>query len=101
MIESHTDKLNRPSVVNWMCTLGNEDCRQRTNSMLRTWTFRISPNIQSSIFCGGMRMGGNAEWLFLFDKYLSKEVEDLQKSRLLTGLGCVLDRSLLMRYAGF
>lgn len=85
---------NRINVISWLCLYGDGDCQQKMTDILSAQG-TVEPDLQSSVYCGGMRNGTLNNWEYLFQKYLSNSTEDLEKSRIVTALGCSLNVEIL------
>ena len=58
---------------------------------------RISPNLKSVVYCTAIRVGGQSEWEFAWQRYLASNVGS-EKDLLLAALGCTRETWLLSRY---
>lgn len=58
------------------------------------------PDIQTPVYCGGLITDQNTEsnWMYVFDRYRGDEAEALEKSRLLSALGCTTSNTHLRRW---
>lgn len=96
--DSHTDKLNRGSVLRWMCRMGSAHCRSAAVDAVKGWMedegALPEPDLQSAFFCGAAASGDRDVWDFLYEKYVGNKDLDLQ-SRILSGLGCSEDQNTL------
>lgn len=59
--------------------------------------FRISPNLKGVVYCTAIRMGGQIEWDFAWQRYRATNVGS-EKDLLLQALGCTRETWLLNRY---
>jgi aminopeptidase N len=55
---------------------------------------RLSPNLQSVVYCVALRDGGEEEWNFLWDMYVTSNYAP-EQSLILTALGCTTNQSLI------
>ncbi|XP_018321847.1 aminopeptidase N-like [Agrilus planipennis] len=95
-IDDHIDRLNRQQILTTLCNLNHEACLQSASNYLRTWQ-HISPDLQSAVYCGGLRNGGEEEWNYLYNLYTSSTTERLQRNRILNALSCTENSTLLQR----
>ena len=97
--------FTRIDVLNWACTFGHEDCVRNAVSQFTSWRATadpsrnnpISPNLKSVVYCTAIRVGGQAEWEFTWQRYLETNVGS-EKDLLLHALGCTRETWLLSRY---
>lgn len=59
--------------------------------------FRISPNLKSVVYCTAIRIGGQPEWDFAWERYQRTNV-GTEKDLLLHALGCSRETWILSRY---
>lgn len=97
--------FTRVDVLTWACELGQEDCVNNAVQQFATWRNSpnpsennpISPNLKTVVYCTAIRMGGEAEWHFMWQRYLETNVGS-EKDLLLWALGCTRETWLLSRY---
>ncbi|KAJ8889377.1 hypothetical protein PR048_008876 [Dryococelus australis] len=99
--DSHVTKLLRGLVMKWACNLGDQNCisnatKQLADSMADPSSNRIDPDMAAVVYCNGLRYGGEMEWQFLWQKYLSSNVST-EQVLLLENLGCTSVESLAHR----
>lgn len=94
--DRHVDKLNRINVLKWICYFGYEDCLDQMKLKFDTEN-KITPDSQAPVYCGVMRRGNETDREKLMSLYISDDVEDLQKLRIISGLGCDSNESSLTR----
>lgn len=95
--EPITDIFTREIVLQWLCLYGHNECQTKMSSKLAEGLDWIDPDMRSSVYCGGMRKGTSENWDYLYKKYSTEGIEDVEKSRLITALGCSLDEAVLER----
>lgn len=95
----HTALKNRINVINWLCRFGDVGCTQAMGDKLVAKT-AIDPDLQSPVYCGGLRLdtSTNIKWLHLYGLYHSATTETLERSRILSGMGCAFSTLHLKRF---
>nr|ACF34999.1 Cry1Ab-RR resistance protein APN2 [Ostrinia furnacalis] len=81
---------HRTIVLNFNCRFGNEHCVETAQEMLesfRTTQVRLAADIQTTVYCSGLRGGDADNFDFLWDEYL-KSTDSSEQSILLNALGC-------------
>ncbi len=58
---------------------------------------RISPNLKGTVYCTAIRIGGQKEWDFAWQRYLKSNVGS-EKDILLSALGCSREPWILSRW---
>ncbi|CAG4917258.1 unnamed protein product [Colias eurytheme] len=95
--EEHVTAFHRNIILNLNCRHGNEQCVNRAQELLQQ--FRNNPNqplnadIQTVVFCSGLRGGDVDNFNFLWNRYLSSQDSSVQ-SILLNSLGCTSNETL-------
>ncbi|XP_076247540.1 suppressor of ER stress-induced death isoform X2 [Calliopsis andreniformis] len=97
--------FTRMSVLTWACNFGHEDCVQNAVKQFYNWRNTpnpnennpISPNLKAVVYCTAIRVGGQSEWEFAWQRYLETNVGS-EKDLLLHALGCTREIWLLNRY---
>ncbi|KAI4459114.1 protease m1 zinc metalloprotease [Holotrichia oblita] len=97
----HTVKLNKIDVYTWLCRLGHRGCLEEMNALLTNKNI-TSPDEQAIVYCGGLMTDKNSEanWQYIFDRYMGNEAESSEKSRLLSALGCSGSGTQLEKWLG-
>ncbi|KAF5281716.1 hypothetical protein FQA39_LY17737 [Lamprigera yunnana] len=85
------DRLNRMSMVTWLCKLNHETCvnyaRNKLEELKKFRKSTIHPDLEKPIYCKGMENATEEEFNILLEVY--KNANDLhQKPRLKGGLTC-------------
>lgn len=57
----------------------------------------ISPNLKSIVYCTALRVGGQEEWEFAWQRYLNANV-GTEKEILMSAMGCSKETWILSRY---
>lgn len=92
--EPVADKLIRPIIIDWMCSMGNVDCLTKTSEKLKAYITSeegsaiIEPDLKQSIFCNGLRQSGSDEFVFLFQK-MQKSSDSIERNLIIDSLGCI------------
>lgn len=97
--------FTRIDVLNWACTYGHNDCVTNAAALFYNWRNMpdpdknnpISPNLKSVVYCTAIRIGGQVEWDFAWQRYLNTNVGS-EKDLLLQALGCSREVWILSRY---
>ncbi|KAK7601689.1 hypothetical protein V9T40_009130 [Parthenolecanium corni] len=107
--EKQTDEqlevYKRVEVLSHACRLGFEDCIKKAVTQYHKWRLSaqpdqnnmISPNLKGTVYCTAIRVGGQKEWDFAWQRYLSSNVGS-EKDILLGALGCSRETWILARY---
>lgn len=95
----------RVNILNWACSLGYDDCVR--NSVLQFQNWRSSPdpdrnnpisaNLKNVVYCTAIRVGGQDEWDFAWQRYRKTNVGS-ERDILLGALGCSRETWILSRY---
>ncbi|EZA48634.1 aminopeptidase N isoform X2 [Ooceraea biroi] len=97
--------FTRIDVLNWACSFGHEDCVGNAVQQFSNWRNTpnpdvnnpISPNLKGVVYCTAIRVGGQREWDFAWQRYRATNVGS-EKDLLLQALGCTRETWLLNRY---
>ncbi|XP_043289825.1 aminopeptidase N [Venturia canescens] len=97
--------FTRIDVLSWACTFGHDDCVRSALRAFQEWqnspdpdrSNPISPNLKSVVYCTAIRVGGQAEWDFAWERYQKTNVGS-EKDLLLSALGCTRETWILSRY---
>jgi aminopeptidase N len=89
----------------WACRYDVGDCIPKsveyfTNWMLETEPDHINPiplNLRPVIYCTAVRMGGELQWKFLWQRYVNSNV-GAEKSMIISALSCSREQWILNRY---
>jgi aminopeptidase N len=103
--DSQLKLFTRVEILTLACELGYEDCVNNAVKQFADWRTSdkpsannpISPNLKSVIYCTAIRMGGEAEWNFMWQRYLESNVGS-EKDLFMFALGCTRETWLLSRY---
>ncbi|KAG5305888.1 AMPN Aminopeptidase, partial [Pseudoatta argentina] len=97
--------FNRINILNWACYLDHEHCVMKAVQYFKYWRNTpnpdinnpVPPNLKSVVYCTAIRVGGQSEWKFAWQRYLAANVES-DKDLLLQALSCTREIWLLSRY---
>ncbi|XP_023288739.1 aminopeptidase N [Orussus abietinus] len=103
--DSQLTVFTRVDVLSWACSFGHDDCVHNAIRQFLNWRNTpnpdknnpISPNLKSVVYCTAIRVGGQAEWEFAWQRYLETNVGS-EKDLLLHALGCTKEVWILHRY---
>nr|CAD7201178.1 unnamed protein product [Timema douglasi] len=99
--DDHTTKLNRNLILTWLCNYGVEDCtnmaKSEFNKLLLDSEYRVTPDLKTVVYCNALRYGGEEEWNFLWNRYLTHNV-NTEQVLILGVLGCTRNETLAHRY---
>ncbi|XP_052740598.1 aminopeptidase N-like [Bicyclus anynana] len=99
--EEHVTPYHRNIILNLNCRLGNELCVNQSQEMLQELrnnpTQRLNPDIQTTVFCSGLRGGSAENFDFLWNRYLNSQ-DSSEQSILLNALGCTSNDTLRSFY---
>lgn len=105
--DQHLDVLLRKKVVNWACSMGNEDCLSKSQAKFGTWMKAVSPDAEGNnpidvdlkyeTYCNAIEQGGEKEWDFAWKRYAGSNVAS-EQATILSSLGCTDQVWLLNRY---
>eukprot|EP00057_Strongylocentrotus_purpuratus_P032925 XP_789392.3 PREDICTED: aminopeptidase N [Strongylocentrotus purpuratus] len=91
-VGSHLDQSGRVIAISLACGYGNEDCVNTAIEYYATWMADpannpVPPNQKSRVYCTAISAGGQEEWNFAYQEYLSTSVAT-EKNILLAAMGC-------------
>nr|CAD7453868.1 unnamed protein product [Timema tahoe] len=99
--DHHLDKFLRSNVLTWACSLGLEDCINRSKEELAKQmsnaSYNILADVSSTVYCNALRHGGHNEWNHLWARYMSSNV-GTEQVLLLNVLGCSNNEHIINSY---
>nr|CAD7397313.1 unnamed protein product [Timema poppensis] len=100
--DDHVTKLLRISVLSWACTFDHEGCVSNATQhfaqmMAEPVNYIIPADLTIVTYCTSLRHGGETEWEYLWQKYLTSTVST-EQVLLLSALGCTTQETLINRY---
>ncbi|KAF4529532.1 hypothetical protein B566_EDAN017883 [Ephemera danica] len=103
----HVIKIQRQVIVKWVCALDDPACNAEGSTLFTEWLNTpnpdlnnpIHPDLRDTVYCAGMRIGGQAEFDFLFARYENVPSEVYAElERIEFALGCSADTAMLTQY---
>ncbi|XP_071539736.1 aminopeptidase N-like isoform X8 [Panulirus ornatus] len=97
------EQYKRVEALSWACNLDYQDCVHNSVSLFQQWMDNpanrsiISPNLMTTVCCTAIAAGGEEEWNFAWNQYLTSNV-GAEKNKLLVALGCSREIWILSRY---
>lgn len=91
------DRYARSIAINLACQAGLEACLAQTSQKLQqivNTTATIAPDLQSAIYCNGLRQADVNTYFFLQNKMLNSE-DQAERTLIIAALGCSQDAALL------
>jgi hypothetical protein len=100
--DSHLKILNRRSVLLWLCKYEHAECVQTAKSMFSAWMEKpsdnnINANLREVVYTTAIRLGGEKEWNFLWDRFLEVTV-DSERLKLIYALGVSTNENCIKKY---
>lgn len=99
--DTHLEVLNRIDVLKWLCRYGHGYCRGNATALLNSWknnsTQAIHPDLQEPYFCGAIAGADEELWDFLYSQYEASN-DTAYKGRIINGLGCSENATILKKY---
>ncbi|XP_052090870.1 uncharacterized protein LOC127727793 [Mytilus californianus] len=99
---THIEAYARSLLAHQACNYNIVGCTTEALTMYNNWmadpeTYRIDPDLKSTVYCTGVAEGGEEAWDFLYQQYKTTNVA-AEKSRVLTALACTKETYLISRY---
>ncbi|XP_011665938.2 aminopeptidase N isoform X2 [Strongylocentrotus purpuratus] len=96
------EQYNRNNAIRVACYYRVTDCLDQASKLYQDYMQNpdnnpISNNLKTTVYCNGIRDGGQTEWEFGWNKYLSSS-DSSEKSKWLSALGCSRQPWILNRY---
>lgn len=98
--EPKLDRYARQIATNLACEAGLEACLVQTAAKLQELVIdaaNIHPDLQSAIYCNGLRQGNATTFNFLREKMLASQ-DQAERTLIIAALGCSGDSALLTNY---
>ncbi|KAJ0178635.1 hypothetical protein K1T71_005410 [Dendrolimus kikuchii] len=99
--EEHVSAYHRTIVLDINCRHGNQLCISQAQQLLENFrnnpSNRLNPDIQSTVYCSGLRGGDEANFEFLWNQYLGT-TDSSEQTILLNALGCTSNADLRTFY---
>ncbi|KAM6428983.1 glutamyl aminopeptidase [Rhynochetos jubatus] len=97
---SHLQRLLRPSVLDFACSMGDRESLDNASQLFEQWLQgnTIPANLRLLVYRYGMQNSGDeSSWNYMFQKYQATSLAQ-EKEKLLYGLASVKNITLLDRY---
>ncbi|XP_050667558.1 aminopeptidase N-like [Leptidea sinapis] len=95
--EEHVTAFHRNIILDINCRNGNQQCISSAQELLQQFrnnsTFTLNPDIQTVVFCSGLRGGDVENFNFLWNMYQTSSDSSVQ-AILLNSLGCTSNETL-------
>nr|CAD7397443.1 unnamed protein product [Timema poppensis] len=96
--ESLVTKLHRNQILTWQCNFGVQSCIDMASSELVKLmddpdNYLVAPDLKTVVYCNALRYGGEEEWNFLWNRYLTHNV-NTEQVLILGVLGCTRNETL-------
>uniref|UniRef100_A0A8C5M0R5 Aminopeptidase n=1 Tax=Leptobrachium leishanense TaxID=445787 RepID=A0A8C5M0R5_9ANUR len=89
--ESLTDQYSEINTLSSACGYGISECRELASKLFKDWmnsgTNNIHPNLRSAIYCTAVAEGGDAEWNFVWEKFIASDIAQ-ESDKLRAALAC-------------
>ncbi|KAH8346509.1 hypothetical protein KR084_001696 [Drosophila pseudotakahashii] len=98
--EQHLVKFTRNLLVNIACLAGLENCLTETKAKLTALVEEgtvIEPNLQSQVYCNGLKQADDKIFDFVYDKLMSS-TDQAERRLLISALGCSQSSSQLEKF---
>ncbi|XP_066902005.1 aminopeptidase N [Halyomorpha halys] len=90
--DTHTDRVQRQIVAELACKLGDAVCSrvaiEHITAQIIGRKHRISPDVETSLYCSAVANGGDPVWLYILSSYLNNPKDS---ARYLAALSCSTD----------
>lgn len=98
--EHKLERYARAIAINLACQAGLEDCltqsAQKLDQVINSGV-KIDPDLQSALYCNGLRQSNSSTFFFLQNKMFKSE-DQAERTLIINALGCAQDETLLMQY---
>ncbi|KAH8293674.1 hypothetical protein KR054_002725, partial [Drosophila jambulina] len=98
--EHHLVKFTRNVVINIACLVGVPSCLTETKAKLTALVEQgtaIEPNLQSQVYCNGLRQADSKIFDFVYNKLMNSN-DQAERRLLISALGCSQDATLLEKF---
>eukprot|EP00099_Drosophila_melanogaster_P028720 NP_732654.1 uncharacterized protein Dmel_CG31198 [Drosophila melanogaster] len=83
----------RTKILSWACRYGSSDCISQAQGYFQSLA-TVPKNIRATVYCVGLREGGEAEFQALYNKFKNETVAT-EETLLQNSFGCVKTQSLI------
>ncbi|KAJ8889370.1 hypothetical protein PR048_008869 [Dryococelus australis] len=100
--DSHPAKLHSNQILSWACKYGDGNCVNMATShfanlMADPVNYLVPPDLKIIVYCNALRQGGETEFNFLWNRYLTHTV-NAERLIILAVMGCTRNETLAHRY---
>ncbi|KAM7359496.1 uncharacterized protein ACRADG_013108 [Cochliomyia hominivorax] len=98
--EQHYVKSTRNIVINLACLADVKDCLVETNNKIKALAKHstpIEPNVQSSVYCNGLKQSGDEEFNFIYNR-LMDSTDASYRNLLISSLGCSQNENQIKKF---
>ena len=98
--EHKLERYARSIAINLACQAGLNKCLTQSAEKLKQVInngLRIAPDLQSSLYCNGLRQSNSSTFFYLQNKMLQSE-DQAERTLIINALGCAQDEVLLTQY---
>lgn len=98
--EPKLDRYARSIAINLACQAGLSNCLTQSAQKLQQVVnngVQISPDLQSAIYCNGLRQSNSTTFFYLQNKMFQSE-DQAERTLIINALGCAQDATLLSQY---
>lgn len=98
--EHKLERYARSIAINLACQAGLSKCltqsAQKLQQVVRNGV-KIAPDLQSALYCNGLRQSNATTFFYLQNKMFSSE-DQAERTLIINALGCAQDEALLLQY---
>lgn len=98
--EHKLERYARSIAINLACQAGLSKCLTQSAEKLKQVInngLKIAPDLQSSLYCNGLRQSNSSTFFYLQNKMLQSE-DQAERTLIINALGCAQDEVLLTQY---
>lgn len=96
--EDNVKLTHRINVFTMACAAGHSDCLQRSEDMLRAKIDSVDKELQSVVYCYGLKNANQTLWNILWNQWEKANNNAARRGLLTTALGCANDEVILKGY---
>ncbi|XP_023566128.1 aminopeptidase N [Octodon degus] len=99
------EQYNEVNAISTACSNGVQECKQLVTKLFQEWMANpqnntIHPNLRSTVYCNAIAQGGEAEWNFAWNQFLSATLVN-EADKLRSALACSNQVWILNRYLSY
>lgn len=98
--EPKLDRYARTLAINLACQAGLPSCLNQTSKKFKEFVAGdavIAPDLQSAIYCNGLRQGDRTDYEFLLDKMFASKNQG-ERTLIIAAIGCNQDSDILKEF---